>query len=78
MHGASLVAQMVKSDCNAREPVSILGLGRSPAEGNDKPLQYLCQEKSMDRGAWKATIHGVAKIPISQRSIVLNYWKSTR
>ena len=39
----------------------IPGLGRSSAEGNDNPLQYSCLENSMDRGAWWATTHGVAK-----------------
>jgi len=37
-------------------------LGRSPGEGNDNPFQYSCLENSMDRGAWQATVHGVAKI----------------
>ena len=36
------------------------GLGRSPGEGNGNPLQYSCLENSMDRGAWRATVHGVA------------------
>ena len=40
---------------------SISGLGRSPGEGNGYPLQYSCLENSMDRGAWWATVHGVAK-----------------
>ena len=40
---------------------SIPGLGRSPGEGNGCPLQYFCLENSMDRGAWKATVHGVMK-----------------
>ena len=40
---------------------SIPGLGRSPGEGNGNLLQYSCLENSMDRGAWRATIHGVAK-----------------
>ena len=40
---------------------SILGLGRYPGEGNSNPLQYYCLENPMDRGAWKATVHGVAK-----------------
>ena len=40
---------------------SIPGLGRSPGEGNDNPLQYSCLEKSMDGGAWWATVHGVTK-----------------
>ena len=39
----------------------IPGLGRSPGEGNGNPLQYSCLEKPMDRGAWQATVHGVAK-----------------
>ena len=39
----------------------IPGLGRSPGEGNGKPLQYSCLGNSMDRGAWWATVHKVAK-----------------
>ena len=35
--------------------------GRSPGVGSDNPLQYSCLENSMDRGAWRATVHGVAK-----------------
>ena len=40
---------------------SIPGSGRSPGEGNGYPLQYSCLENSMDRGAWRATVHGIAK-----------------
>ena len=40
---------------------SIPGLGRSPRGGNDNPLQYSCLENPMDRGAWRAPVHGVAK-----------------
>ena len=50
-----------KSACNARDPGLIPGLGRPPGEGNGYPLQYSCLENPMDRGAWRATIHGVAK-----------------
>ena len=39
----------------------ILGLGRSPGGGRGNPLQYSCLENSIDRGAWRATVHGVAK-----------------
>ena len=39
----------------------IPGLGRSPGGGYDNPLQYPCLENPMDRGAWWATVHGVAK-----------------
>jgi len=37
-------------------------LGRSPGEGNGHPLQYSCLQNSMDRGAWRATVHGVARL----------------
>ena len=47
--------------CNAGDPGSILGSGGSPGEGNGYPLQYSYLENSMDRGAWWATVHGVAK-----------------
>jgi len=39
----------------------IPSLGRSLVEGNDNPLQCSCLGNSMDRGAWEATVHGVAK-----------------
>ena len=39
----------------------IAGLGRSPGGENGNPLQYSCLGNSMDKGAWQATIHGVAK-----------------
>ena len=59
---ASRVAQMVKkSTCNAGDPGSIPGSGRSPGEGNGNPLQYSGLENPMDRGAWWATVHGVTK-----------------
>ena len=50
-----------ESACNAGDPGSIPGLGRSPREENGHPLQYSCLENSMDRGARWATVHGVAK-----------------
>ena len=37
------------------------GSGKSPGEGNGNPLQYSCLENPMDRGAWRATVHGVTK-----------------
>ena len=48
-------------NCNAGDLGSIPGSGRTPGEGNGTPLQYSCLENSMDRGAWQATDHGVAK-----------------
>ena len=50
-----------ESACNAGDPGSILGSGKSPGEGNGNPLQYSYLESSMDRGAWRSTVHGVAK-----------------
>ena len=50
-----------ESACNAGDPVSIPGLGRSPGGGHDYPLQYSYLENPMDTGAWWATVHGVAK-----------------
>ena len=44
-----------------RDTGSIPGLGRFPGEGNGNPLQYSCQGNPMDRGAWWAVVHGVAK-----------------
>ena len=46
---------------NAGDTGSIPGSGRSPGEGNGNPLQYSCLEDSMDRGAWRAIVHGFAR-----------------
>ena len=46
---------------NAGDSDSIPGLGRSPEVGNGNLLQYTCLENPMDRGAWQATAHGIAK-----------------
>jgi len=54
--------QMIKSLSAMQESrVWFLVSGRSPGEGNGNPVQYSCLENSMDRGAWWATVHGVAK-----------------
>ena len=52
---------MVKNLCAMRDPDSIPGLGKSPGKGNSNPLQYSCLENLMDRGAWRVTVHVVAK-----------------
>ena len=44
-----------------RDSGSIHGLGRSPGGGNVNPLQKSCLKNPMDKGAWRATVHGVAK-----------------
>ena len=53
-------SEVKASACNVGNLGSIPGSGRSPGEGNGKPLQYSCLENPMDRGAWWATVHGVA------------------
>ena len=61
---------MVKNlPANAGDVGLIPGLGRSPGEANGNPLQYSCQENSMDRGAWQATAHGVAKSQIKLKCL---------
>ena len=40
----------------------MLGLGRSPGEGNGSPPQYSCLENPIDRGVWRATVHGLSRV----------------
>ena len=57
-------SQVKKLPANAGDVIYaglIPGLGRSPGKGNGNPFRYTCLENSMDRGAWQATVHGVAK-----------------
>ena len=56
--GGSVVKNL---PADAEDAGSIPGWGRSPGEGNDNPLQYSCLENPVDRGAWWAIVHGVAK-----------------
>ena len=50
-----------ESACNAGDPGSVLGSGKSTGEGNGYPLQNSCLENFMDRGASRSTVHGVTK-----------------
>ena len=50
-----------ESACNAGDAGSNPGLGRSPGGGHGNPFQHSCLKNSMDRGAWRATAHGVTK-----------------
>ena len=60
---ASQVVLVVKNPPgnDLRDEGSIPGWGRSPGGGHGNPLQYSCLENPMDRGAWRATVHWVAK-----------------
>ena len=62
--GAGFACSLVgkESACSAGGQGSIPGLERFPGEGNSNPLQYSCLENPMDRGAWQATVHGVARV----------------
>ena len=51
-----------ESACNSGDWGSIPGPGIAPGEGNGNPLWYSCLENPMDRGAWQATVHGVARV----------------
>ena len=46
---------------DSRDAGSVPGLRRSPGMGSGNPLQYSCLENSMDRGAWRAAVHGLTK-----------------
>ena len=61
---------------NSRDLGSIPGLGRSPGEGNGNPLKYYCLENPMDKGVWKATVHGVAKSRTQLSDFTLTYSQS--
>ena len=50
-----------KSACNMVDLGLIAGSERFSEEGNGNPLQYSCLENFLDRGAWQATVHGVAR-----------------
>ena len=55
------VSVVKESACQAGDAGLIPGSGRSPGKGNGNPLQYFCLGNPMDRGTWRATVHGVAK-----------------
>ena len=59
--GGTVVKNLPANPGDAGDMGLISGWGRSPELGNGNPLQYSCLENSMDRGAWQATVHGVAE-----------------
>ena len=56
-----MVKNLPANTGDTRDSGSIPESGRFPGVGNDNPLQYSCLENPMDRGTWRATVHGVAK-----------------
>ena len=73
-HSGSAGEECTCSVENTGDTGSISGLGRSPGEGNDNPLQYFCLENSMDRGAWRATVPwGLKRVSHEQ----MTEWLST-
>ena len=74
---ASQLALVVKNPpANAgdiRDVGSIPESGRFPGEGNSNPLHYSCLENPMDRGTWRATIHGVAKSWTQRKQLGMSF-----
>ena len=66
--GGTGVKNLPGSGGDARDASSVPGLGRSPGGGSDNPLQYSCLENSMDRGTWRATLHGVTESDMTERA----------
>ena len=65
VHKYSQLALVVKNppanEGDMGDTGSIPGAGRTPGGGHGNPLQYSCLKNPMDRGAWRATVHGVTK-----------------
>ena len=58
---ALFVRNLPSNAGDIRDTGSVPGSGRFPGGGNGSPLQYSCLENPMDRGAWRAMVHGIAK-----------------
>ena len=80
--GGSAVKNLPANAGDTWDGSLILGLGRSPGEGNGNPLQYSCQDNPMDRGAWRAIVHRVAKGLTWQShwtcTLVVQFYKFTK
>ena len=68
-----LAVKNLHAKADMRHVGSIPGSGRSLGEGHDNSLQYSCLENHMDRGAWRATVHSVAKSRTQQKSTMVMF-----
>ena len=80
--GGSVVKDLPANTGAIGDTGSTPGSGRSPGVGNGNPLQYSCWNNSMDRGAWRATVYGVAESQIGLKPwskhaqlIIINYFR---
>ena len=73
VHGLAPGPEGKASACNAGDPGSVPGSGRSPGEGNGSPLQSSCLENPMDGGAWWAAVHGVARTRLSDFTVTFHF-----
>ena len=69
-----MVKNLLANSEDAKDPGSAPESGRSLGEGNDYPLLYSCLENSMDRGAWRAIVHGVSKESDTTEQLTLPPW----
>ena len=67
-----------ESACNAGDPGSVLGSGRSPGDRNGNPLQYSCLENLIDRGVWQDAVHRVTQNQTGLKRLSMHTCKVTK
>jgi len=72
--GGAVVKNLPANPGDTRDTGLIPGSERSPGKGNGNPLQYFCLENSMDREAWRATVHGVTKSQTRLSTRIDYFW----
>ena len=77
--GGSVVKKSAVSaeDCQLQkmQEMHLFCPGRAPGEGNGNPPQYSCQENPMDRGAWRATVHGVTESDMTEQTHIVKAFR---
>ena len=71
--GGAVAKNLPANAGNARDTSMLPGSGRSSEEGNGNSLQYSFLENSMDRGAWRATVHGVTESDSTEQMSTYTY-----